>query len=168
MISTCRHLHRPDAVPHLHRVVRSLPYHLTVNFRTTYRSRSQEDHQHRAQRTQPFRLGTERMAYYDGSGVNAAYNRAARTGVIIPVNRCPAAASWTRPRAGVAGTAAMARASIGPAARCATSRAGPTPRLHRHRQRAGQRGLRAADSWCRVFPAGAHLRAERLRRARSI
>ncbi|HMN34881.1 MAG TPA: hypothetical protein PKE36_05665 [Chiayiivirga sp.] len=69
-------------------VVRSLPYHLTVNFQDNVSVEIGKKITSTAH-NEPSRSGwvLNELAYYDGSGVNAAYNRAARTGVIIPVNR---------------------------------------------------------------------------------
>lgn len=69
-------------------VVRSLPYQMTPGFQDNVsveigKTITNTSH------NEPNRTGwvLNELAYYDGVGVNAAYNRAARQGAIIPVNR---------------------------------------------------------------------------------
>lgn len=69
-------------------VIRSLPYALSPGFQDNV---SVEIGKKITNTThnEPNRTGwvINRLAYYDGEGVGAAYNRDARTGAIIPVNR---------------------------------------------------------------------------------
>ena len=69
-------------------VVRSLPYHLTAGFQDGVQVEIGKKITSTAH-NEFGRTGwvVNELAYYDGTGVNAAYNRAARTGAIIPVNR---------------------------------------------------------------------------------
>jgi len=69
-------------------VVRSLPYQMTPGFQDNVSAEIGKKIVHPAH-NQPDRTGwvINELAYYDGHGVNAAYNRSARQGSIIPVNR---------------------------------------------------------------------------------
>ncbi|MCX7562782.1 hypothetical protein OS176_04370 [Xanthomonadaceae bacterium XH05] len=69
-------------------VVRSLPYAMTPGFEDNVQVEIGKKVTHVAH-NEPNRAGwiVNELAYYDGHGNNAAYNRAARTGTIIPVNR---------------------------------------------------------------------------------
>lgn len=69
-------------------VVRSLPYRMTPNFQDNVSVEIGRKIVHPVH-NEPNRAGwvVNELAYYDGHGVNAAYNRAARLGSIIPVNR---------------------------------------------------------------------------------
>lgn len=69
-------------------VVRSMPYHLTPNFQDNVPAEIGKKLISTVH-DEPGRSGwvVNELAYYDGTGVNAAYNRTARTGSIIPVNR---------------------------------------------------------------------------------
>ena len=69
-------------------VVRSLPYAMTPGFQDNVQVEIGKKITHAAH-NEANRTGwvVNELAYYDGYGSNAAYNRAARTGNIIPVNR---------------------------------------------------------------------------------
>ncbi len=69
-------------------VVRSLPYQLTPGFQDGVSVEIGKKIVSTAH-NEPNRTGwvVNELAYYDGHGVNAAYNRAVRLGSIIPVNR---------------------------------------------------------------------------------
>lgn len=69
-------------------VVRSLPYQMTPGFQDGVSVEIGKKIVHPTH-NEPNRTGwvINELAYYDGHGVNPAYNRAARLGTIIPVNR---------------------------------------------------------------------------------
>ncbi len=69
-------------------VVRSVPYQLTPNFQNDVSVEIGKKITSTAH-NEPNRTGwvINELAYYDGEGTNASYNRSARTGLIIPVNR---------------------------------------------------------------------------------
>ncbi len=77
-----------SAYPTFVEVVRSLPYQLVPGFQDNVSVEIGQKITHPAH-NEPNRSGwvINELAYYDGHGVNAAYNRAARLGSIIPVNR---------------------------------------------------------------------------------
>jgi len=69
-------------------VVRSLPYQMTQGFQDNVSVEIGKKITNTSH-NEPSRTGwvLNELAYYDGSGVNAAYNRQSRQGTIIPVNR---------------------------------------------------------------------------------